>query len=334
VPGELVKEVSNVEPGLRGFIFGTGTVLVIILLVFGLRIGRNLLVKHQGSISDSSYWVMSRFLRRSLQLHLNARRYNAVTLNAGNSNLLQIPGKVGVQLEIEKSFINLTLNSGVSEVASFSHANVWESGLRVRVIGDPGSGKSTLVKRLLRDECKRGLKDPQSARLPILVDLKTFVPPMACKAKSEMAEWALKDLEERVARVPGYKVEQLFEFYAQESGLLVLLDGLDEVASNDYRRVVGAVSAIGTRLQEIGPNNAILVTMRKHFYEQTKEDLDETFPRVLTIRSFSSNDIYEFITRWPFAVDQRSFRANEIYGELVDHPNLNTFHVRGELRDN
>jgi hypothetical protein len=62
--------------------------------------------------------------------------------------------------------------------------------------------------------------------------------------------------------------------------------------------------------------------MRTHFHQQTHEVLDEQFNRTLHVQSFSPNDIYIFLTKWPFYNGDRQAEINQIYAELASRPNL------------
>ena len=51
-------------------------------------------------------------------------------------------------------------------------------------------------------------------------------------------------------------------------------------------------------------------------------DFNQDFPIVLSLRRFSSTDIYTFLTKWPFKVDTKAENIIRLYNELSDKPAL------------
>lgn len=303
---------------LPGIAATTASLLVGLLAWFTRRVLKN----NRGAVLDALYWITGRFITRSTQRYVNARRYFHNCLQSSVSSHLPVPGRVGIGLNIDESFVNLTLDRGLVSSRTYTHMNILDAGSRLIIVGDPGSGKSTLVKRILRDECRLGTSRPAEARLPIIVRLSQFIPPALPLSAEEMTDWAISELRKQVAQVPGYKMEQLFESYSQRSGLMVLLDGLDEVSTPNFGNVARAVVSLDQRLSALGPRNVIVMTMRQSFYDQVGSHFIDSFAQILRVKSFTANEVYEFLTRWPFDRHARTHRINEIYGELAEHPNL------------
>ena len=84
-----------------------------------------------------------------------------------------------------------------------------------------------------------------------------------------------------------YNLEKCFDIYANTTGLLVVLDGLDEVSSSNYPRVAAAINAISVKLQQLGENSVIVLTLRTQFHHQTRMDFDHNFPTVLSVKRFT-----------------------------------------------
>jgi hypothetical protein len=129
-------------------------------------------------------------------------------------------------------------------------------------------------------------------------------------------------LRKLCARHDVYNIEKCFDIYANKSGLFIILDGLDEVSTGSYPRVATALNALAVRLQELGENNVVLLTMRTQFHQQTKVDFEGTFPTVLAVKRFSPSDIYEFLTRWQFNTSTQMESVVRIFNDLSDRPTL------------
>jgi GTPase SAR1 family protein len=215
--------------------------------------------------------------------------------------------------------VTLTLNNQGEPGTVYNHRTVLSTSNRIRVVGDPGSGKSSLVKRLFRDEAYRALEKPRRSRMPILLELKTLSVPK--QAEARLGDWFLHRLRELAGKSRVYQMKECFDTYAENTGLLVLLDGLDEVPSARYQRVQSAIIALSDKLAQIGPNNTIVLTMRTQFHQQVKDSYRNCFGPALFLRPFTPTDIYEFLTRWPFTIERDSNIAR-IYGELTDRPTL------------
>ena len=122
------------------------------------------------------YWL-GRLVVHSIAARFSLRRYCRLQLQKENQ-YVYVPSRGDVKLEIDRVFVNLTLE-GSSNSENYDQRTILSAGPRVRVIGDPGSGKSSLVKRLFRDACTDAMTKPAKARLPILIELKNLKIPRA-----------------------------------------------------------------------------------------------------------------------------------------------------------
>ena len=94
-----------------------------------------------------------------------------------------------------------------------------------------------------------------------------------------------------------------------------------EVGSEHYAVVVSALRGISRKLAGLSSKNAVIVTMRIQFFQQTRMHLTGQYVKTLHVRPFLPNEIYLFLKRWPFKHDKDRYIDN-IYAELTDRPTL------------
>ena len=114
---------------------------------------------------------------------------------------------------------------------------------------------------------------------------------------------------------------ECFDQYSKEPGLIVLLDGLDEVSSDRYERVFKAIIGMSQELANRGRQNSVVLTMRTQFHQQVKDSFREEFGPAFFIKPFSPTEIFNFLSRWPFR-DRRDEHAARIFKELTDRPTV------------
>lgn len=263
------------------------------------------------------YWV-SRSFKHSLAGALTLKQYCRLRLAEENRYLL-VPSSLDIKLPIDDVFVTLSLDQQGGTGATYNHHDLLGSGNRIRVIGDPGSGKSSLIKRIFRDACFSAVGKTSHARIPILIELKNLNVPR--KSKANLAEWFVAYLKDFVNKSHVYQMGECFDTYVGNAGLLVLLDGLDEVSSSKYSKVQTAITALSTKLSDLSPNNIVILTMRTQFHQQVRDAYRESFGPAMFLKPFSPTDVYEFLARWPFGLNRDSHIAR-IYSELTDRPTL------------
>ncbi len=306
-----------------GWTFDVKTALVTLVatpvLIYVLLIIRKYVKAWGGyAVEGVMYWL-SRVFTRSLAGSLTLKRYCRMRL-AEDNRYLFVPSSLDVKLEVDEAFVTVTLDQQAGKGAVYDHTNVLTVGNRIRVIGDPGSGKSSLVKRLFRDACYLSLEKPLKARLPILVELKSLSVPDR-QPTDKLGDWFVKKLRDDASKNRVYQMEQCFDAYAESTGLLVFLDGLDEVSTSNYPRVQRAINELGRTLGQMSESSTIVLTMRTQFHQQVKDSFRGSFGQALFLKPFSPSDIYDFLTRWPFPRN-RDQAITRIYGELTDRPTL------------
>ncbi|HEY3567573.1 MAG TPA: NACHT domain-containing protein [Thermoanaerobaculia bacterium] len=245
-------------------------------------------------------------LKRFCRLQLSLYKY------------LYIPASASQKLPLDDVFVPLQLESDRSK--SLSQADLLSEHNRVIVIGDPGSGKSSLIKWLFRDTCREAQKSPSRVRLPVLIELKTLRKPKSLK-NFNPGLWLLQEIRKDVVRTKVYQMSECFDAYLRASGILVLLDGLDEVSIEQYEFIEEAICGLSRELSAHGEKNALILTMRTQFYQQVQTAYRDAFGPTLRLKPFTPSDIYEFLTRWPFGADADR-NASKIYRQLTERPTL------------
>lgn len=262
---------------------------------------------------------LSRHINHSLAASLSVRRYCKIQLGIQKYKKLYVPSRFDINLDIDKMYVPLTLKKDNFEDKTFNHSNFLLIGNRIKVMGDPGSGKSTLAKKVFRDSLQKCLKMPRKAKFPILVELKNI--PATNDPAPPSKEWLFNHLRDEIARNKVYEMASSIESYARNSGLLLIMDGLDEVASTKYAWVEKAINDLSHYLDELGSNNIVIFTVRTQYYHQIKGGFQHSFPDAVYLKSFTPSDIYDFLSRWEFGKEADAHIAR-IYKELTDKPTL------------
>jgi hypothetical protein len=160
-----------------------------------------------------------------------------------------------VRVVQQPQHLGRTLAPGTGIVQMFDQAYG-----RLLVLGAPGSGKTTLLLELERELLGRAERD---AQLPM-----PFIFPLAPWAvkRSELAEWLVDELN-HYYHVP----RPIAREWVDDSRILPLLDGLDEVPEEHRPRCAAAINAFGDKQAKsiVG----VVVTSRVAEYDALPEQL-------------------------------------------------------------
>jgi HEAT repeat protein len=133
----------------------------------------------------------------------------------------------------------------------------------VLLLGKPGSGKSTALKRLLREDAEKCLLNPE-LKIPILLELRRLG-----------ANTSIESLLAKALSVPRYRIKpENIADLLDEYPFLLLLDGLNELPSGsglyDWRKDFSSVSMIFTS-RKLGAESYFGIDTRLSMLPLTEE---------------------------------------------------------------
>ena len=146
---------------------------------------------------------------------------------------------------------------------------------RLLILGKPGAGKTTFLKHLAVD-CSNGKFQPNL--IPVLIELR----------KIQSMEWKLLDALSEELSTDNQQTQTLLE----EGRLLILMDGLDEVPTNSFRRnVQEQLRSLAQEPKHSG--NRFILTCRT----QIIEVIPQGFAPV-EVAEFKDEQVETFVRNW------------------------------------
>ncbi|MDJ0618918.1 MAG: HEAT repeat domain-containing protein [Calothrix sp. MO_192.B10] len=167
-------------------------------------------------------------------------------------------------------------------------------GNKIVLLGTPGSGKTTLMNYLALKIAQRKLADLGLAQntinqksIPIFIRIRELAQLKHLDILEYIQEYAAKNLQ--VTDLPN----GCFKHWLEQGEVVILLDGLDEVAQENQQ--VKIVEHIASFLKEFH-RNQVIITSRPAGYERGYFRVDD-FPHY-EIQAFDDPKIERFISQW------------------------------------
>ncbi len=178
------------------------------------------------------------------------------------------------------------------------------AGCTLLLLGEPGAGKTTTLLTLARTLVSRAQVD-DSQLIPVVLNLSTWA-----SRKDDFRPWLLAELKTKY-RVPSKISRQ----WIDEQELLLLLDGLDEVAA-PYRD--GCIRSLNQFSQETGLE--LVVCCRAKDYGDCRQQL--AFQSALYLRPLSLRQVRQALAAagQPLAALSQMIDTQPIWQELAQSP--------------
>lgn len=255
------------------------------------------------SIKTISNWLYSRlagqkFLRKTALRHYRkalVRKYKSV----------RIPFRDRAPLKMAEVFVPLQV-TGRSDAEQMAAMQAISRFKRLMVVGEPGAGKTMLMKHVAFHYAEHGLDGYGIQAVPVLLELNRAADP-----DTSLLQHLIHILEQNDFPRAGHYVEQAMN----KGELLLLFDGLDEVSYSERGRVVNAIKD----LLADHPECPVVITCRHAVYQNEFFDVvDET----LLVKEFADVQIRQFLNAW--APDMPTDKSvDQLLGTLQDRPRLN-----------
>lgn len=271
-----LKEVQKPGPFEKLLPYGWLAAALILLAAVFNKLLKDLLSKLFKKITARIYNRLagSRFFRRTALKHYKK------ALN-GKYKKLTIPFRPERPLEIGEIFVPLKVAGAASDEQVDAY-QAMEDHHSLMVLGPPGSGKSMLFKHIAFSYSEGQLDYLPDQPVPVLVELHRLNNPDISLEKELAAEFERN----------GFPSAEGFVSQCLKQGrLMLLLDGLDEISSNERKRVVQQVKDLIDRYEGC----RVLITCRTAVY---RGEFTDIVNRTMEIIEFQDQQIRGFLKSW------------------------------------
>lgn len=217
-----------------------------------------------------------------------------------------------IKIDLEKIYVPLALKTDKKEdiEITYSIEKALNHFNKLVILGDPGSGKSTIIKHLAYKICsQRPTENKLHNLVPLVIKGSDF---------SKYVSITSKKLSEYIIDFIDKRFEFLFTEKLESNHLLVLIDGIDEINNVSLRHsVVNRINAFIAQYPKI----KIIVSSRIVGYKETR--LNGYFDHLQVVK-FKKEQIKQFISSWYLSIASNSDKdiekakknANELFRSI------------------
>lgn len=308
---------------LIGFLASSATLLLSRFAVLLYRYRRSIAKEFQpfgAYVLGNLRLSLGRRVSVALAQQFGVRKYAELKLKNFDTHLF-VPSVEGARIEIDTAYVRLSL-SGMAEKRVPDEALLADDTGSVLIFGDPGSGKSSLTKKLFRQACRMAYASPASNRLPVHVELRALDWIQAKRQKREAGPWLRSEVikwasDVRGVHDPGFAIDA----WSRKNGLMVLFDGLDEIPESCLGFAVTAIREVITSLRTESIRTSVIVTARTQLRGAIPREFVSGMNLVYTLQPFSPADIFEFLRKWPYR-DNCLEEAQRVFATLLERRTL------------
>jgi energy-coupling factor transporter ATP-binding protein EcfA2 len=201
-----------------------------------------------------------------------------------------------------------TRTSSAEHAAMAERHSIWyfienteRRGARLAIIGPPGAGKTTLMKHLVGVLATNRAPDEYRNHIPVFLYLREHADQIAGNENVSVS----RVVRESLSLLDSEEPPRWFEEQLGKGQCVVLLDGLDEVASREQR---GKIVAWVDRQMAAYPDCTWIVTSRPLGYRS--RPLNSA--TVLQVRPFTETQVNQFLAGWYSATHVRSAARDDV----------------------
>lgn len=263
------------QPWYADLVPNIGWVVAIIMLIL-LAIGdkfKEYLSQLVGKVAEKAYMRLAGhrpFWRFAL------KRYREKLV--ANYKVLKIPFQTDIQMEMAEAYVPLKVNGESDSDLIDAYAMVAQKR-KLMIVGEPGSGKSMLLRQITLLYAQQGLTDQP---IPVLLELHRL---------NEAYQGLENSLVDVLKRYEFPNAGHFVQAHLKQGQLLLLLDGLDEVNPDQRPKVVQSIKD----LTEKFPDCHVVITCRTAVYRQ---ELNSWSDQNLELAFFTDQQIQRFMYPW------------------------------------
>ena len=195
------------------------------------------------------------------------------------------------------------------DIFQYIKNNKQKEGSKVVIIGQPGSGKTTLIRylALLLAERKKNIISSSQIpnKLPILISLAEHVPQIQKNNKITLANLIEIYYEEKGVRFPsGWLHKQL-----QNGRCAVLIDGLDVVALSSLKQEV--VNWVQQQMTLYAKSRFVISSRPQGYTDNPLLGVT-----VLQVKDFSFDQVEQFVNNWYLANEKERSKQDDPYVKI------------------